>query len=61
MPVTGIERLLQLSENIPVSDGELTPVQAWDVLKKHPRFGGLEISRLRGLMERLIKGVKCYG
>jgi len=61
MPATGIEKLLELSTNVPLDDGELTPVQAWDALRKHPQFGGLEMGRLRALMETLVKGVKCYG
>lgn len=57
----GIERLLHLSSNIPISEGELTPVQAWDILRQHPDFAGLDLARLRALMESLIKEVKCYG
>jgi hypothetical protein len=57
----GIERLLQLSTSIPISEGELTPVQAWDVLRQHPGFAGLNLARLKALVERLIKEVKCYG
>jgi thiamine phosphate synthase YjbQ (UPF0047 family) len=57
----GIERLLQLSTSIPISEGELTPVQAWDVLWQHPGFAGLDLARLRALMETLVKRVKCYG
>ena len=56
-----MERLLQLSTSIPISEGELTPVQAWDVLRQHPGFAGLDLARLRVLMEGLIKEVKCYG
>lgn len=61
IPAVGIERLLQLSANIPISEGELTPVQAWHVLCQHPDFAGLDLARLRALAETLIKGVKCYG
>jgi hypothetical protein len=61
IPATGIERLLQLSTSIPISEGELTPVQAWHVLRQHPSFSGLDLARLRALMQTLIKGVKCYG
>ncbi|EAT79551.1 hypothetical protein HBI56_053580 [Parastagonospora nodorum] len=61
VPQTGIEKLLELSTNVPLNDGEITPVQAWDALKKHPQFGGMEMERLRALLETLVKGVKCYG
>ena len=58
---SGIERLLQLSTGIPISEGELTPVQAWDVLRQHPGFAALDLARLKALTERLLKEVKCYG
>lgn len=61
IPAAGIERLLHLSTSIPVSEGELTPVQAWHALCQHPDFAGLDLARLRALMDTLIKGVKCYG
>lgn len=61
MPAVGIERLLELSASVPVPDGELTPVQAWDALRRHPEFGGLEVGRLKRLEERLVGGIKCYG
>jgi hypothetical protein len=57
----GIERLLELSSTIPMIDGELTPVQAWDQLRKHPHFEKLELARLERLKDTLVKHVKCYG
>jgi hypothetical protein len=61
MPASGIERLLQLAESMPKKDHELTPVQAWDLLRKHPEFGGLEVERLGVLKSTLVQGIKCYG
>ena len=61
MPAIGIERLLELSESVPLDEGELTPVQAWDKLRRHPEFGSLEVERLKTLEQALLKGVKCYG
>ena len=61
IPAIGIERLLQLSTSIPIPVSELTPVQAWHLLRQHPDFGGLDLARLRALMETLIKDVKYYG
>lgn len=61
VPAVGIEKLLQLSTSIPISEGELTPVQAWDILRQRPDFVGLDLARLRALTEALIKEVKCYG
>jgi hypothetical protein len=61
MPASGIERLLQLAESMPKKDHELTPVQAWDLLRKHPEFEGLEVERLGVLKSTLVQGIKCYG
>jgi hypothetical protein len=61
MPASGIERLLQLAESIPKKDHELTPVQAWDLLRKHPEFGLLEVERMGALKATLVQGIKCYG
>jgi hypothetical protein len=61
VPATGIETLLQLASDLPLLDGELTPVQAWGILRQHPAFGSLDVGRLKGLEEKLLKGVKCYG
>ncbi|KAF3006080.1 hypothetical protein E8E13_011057 [Curvularia kusanoi] len=61
VPAVGIERLLQLSTSIPISEGEVTPVQAWDVVRQHPDFATLDLARLEALMNTLRKAVKCYG
>ncbi|KAF2454972.1 hypothetical protein BDY21DRAFT_352056 [Lineolata rhizophorae] len=60
VPDTGIERLLSLSSNLPL-DGDVTPIQAWDYIRKQPGFENLELSRLRELTEKLLNFVKCYG
>ncbi|KAF1348362.1 hypothetical protein EJ07DRAFT_141799 [Lizonia empirigonia] len=56
-----IERLLDLSSSVPLDHGEVTPVQAWDSIRKHREFGQLEVTRLEGLKEKLMASVKCYG
>jgi hypothetical protein len=61
IPTSGIERLLQLSASIPIEDSELTPVQAWELLRTRPNFGSLEVERLSVLQETLVRSVKCYG
>jgi hypothetical protein len=61
MPASGIERLLQLSESMPKKDHELTPVQAWDLLRNHPEFGALDVERLKVLERTLVQSIKCYG
>ncbi|KAF2712748.1 hypothetical protein K504DRAFT_427344 [Pleomassaria siparia CBS 279.74] len=60
-PHLGLEKLLSLSFNFELQDGEVTPVQAWQQLREHPEFGGLEIARLRELVGELGKGAKCHG
>ena len=60
VPSAGIERLLELSDTIPL-DGELTPVQAWNQIRKHQHYSGLEVERLEGLKMALLAHVKCYG
>jgi len=58
-PAAGIERLLELSDTICL-DGELTPVQAWNHIRKHQHYDGLEIERLEGLKQALLAHIKCY-
>lgn len=57
---TGIERLLQLSGNIPL-DGEATPVQVWDFIRRHPKFEDLQAMRLEQLKDTLSKHLTCHG
>ncbi|KAF1974469.1 hypothetical protein BU23DRAFT_461515 [Bimuria novae-zelandiae CBS 107.79] len=57
---SGVERLLELSKSIPL-DGEVTPVQAWDHIRKHPQYEVLSYERLERLKSSLIQHVKCYG
>lgn len=57
----GIEQLLKLSESVPLFEDELTPVQAWDEVRRHPQLATLAVTRLEGLKSALLKGVKCYG
>lgn len=59
-PNTGLEQLLNLSQGLEL-DGEVTPVQAWNYIRRHPRFEGLEMERLQTLTRKLLKKVKCYG
>ncbi|KAJ4302717.1 hypothetical protein N0V90_001607 [Kalmusia sp. IMI 367209] len=57
---SGVERLLALSSSIPL-DGEMTPVQAWDQIRRHPQYETLEWARLERLKAALLAHVKCYG
>ncbi|OBT45141.1 hypothetical protein VE00_04298 [Pseudogymnoascus sp. WSF 3629] len=59
-PNAGLEKLLNLSQTLEL-DGEVTPVQAWNYIRRHPRFEGLEMERLQSLTRKLLKEVKCHG
>jgi len=56
----GLERLLNFSQNLDL-DGEVTPVQAWNYIRRHPAFEDIDIERLRTLTAKLVKAVVCYG
>lgn len=57
---SSVERLLELSSSIPL-DGEVTPVQAWDYIRRHPQYSTLDCARLAKLQAALVEFVKCYG
>lgn len=56
-----LENLLALSSQVGVSDDQITPVQAWNLIRYQPHFGGFEISALRTLAETLRDTIKCHG
>ncbi|KNG51581.1 hypothetical protein TW65_91067 [Stemphylium lycopersici] len=61
VPRASLRQLLALSSSIPLDDGEVTPVQAWEYVRRQEGFSALEVSRWEGLKEKLVAGVKCYG
>ncbi|KAF1839539.1 hypothetical protein BDW02DRAFT_564090 [Decorospora gaudefroyi] len=60
-PSASIDQLLSLSQSVPLQDSEVTPVQAWDYVRRHEQFPGLEVTRWEALKEKLVGFVKCYG
>jgi hypothetical protein len=52
---------LQLSEAIPLQEGEVTPVQAWDYIRRHDQFAELDVQRWEDLKDNLVRFVRCYG
>ena len=56
----GVERLLELSADLPL-DGEVTPVQIWNQIRRHPLYERLDIGQLERLKAGLLQHVKCYG
>lgn len=61
VPSASIEQLLLLSKSVPLADGEVTPVQAWEYLRSHEQFASLEVTRWEALKEKLVSFVRCYG
>lgn len=61
VPSAGIERLLELSQAVSLEDDQITPVQAWNYIRKHAQYAELEVTRLERLKEKLLVHVKCYG
>ncbi|KAI0124085.1 hypothetical protein BJ170DRAFT_72585 [Xylariales sp. AK1849] len=55
-----LDRLRNLSPLL-CSDGETTPIQAWDLLRRKPQYSGLQLHDLRLLAERLRDTIKCHG
>lgn len=60
VPTAEFERLLELSSNLDLAY-ELTPIQAWDRIRKHPRFSELTPEKLQVLARRLLQEINCYG
>lgn len=60
IPKESLECLLKLSPNLSLTD-EVTPIQAWDYIRRHPAFNALEVDKLRSLAERLRQHVECHG
>ena len=61
VPQASIDQLLALSNSVPLQDGEVTPVQAWDYIRRQKQFAGLEVGRWESLKEARGGFVRCYG
>ncbi|POS79353.1 hypothetical protein DHEL01_v202238 [Diaporthe helianthi] len=62
LPAAMLENLLALSKDVcPASDDRITPVQAWNLIRSQPHFGGFELEGLRTLAVVLKDVVKCHG
>lgn len=59
-PEAMLVRLLSLSPDLS-SEGEITPIQAWNNILCRPHFGGTDTQSLRILAEKLRDAVKCHG
>lgn len=61
VPIIELERLLSLSQQLDLDESEMTPVQAWQLIRGHPNFERLLPGQLDGLREMFLPLVKCYG
>jgi hypothetical protein len=52
--------LLALSEGFEL-DNKVTPIQAWQMLCRHPDFGAVDIRTVRRLVRGMMEYVVCYG
>ncbi|KAH7016181.1 uncharacterized protein B0I36DRAFT_388884 [Microdochium trichocladiopsis] len=72
-PAVILDRLLALAPDVVAdeasSDGNgggsagsgLTPIQAWDQIRRQPVLGSLDLRTIMGLAEKLKDEVKCHG
>lgn len=60
VPAIELHKLLEFSEGLDL-DGEITPIQAWQRIRTHPRFSQLTPTQLETLREGLLSVVQCYG
>jgi hypothetical protein len=60
VPAIEFERLLQLSSKLGL-EYEVTPIQAWDRIRNHPRFQDLTQERLMELAALVLPHIKCHG
>lgn len=61
LPAAMLENLLALSTEVCVTDDQITPVQAWNIIRSQPHFGGYELHSLQALAEILREVIKCHG
>ncbi|RGP71353.1 hypothetical protein FLONG3_7137 [Fusarium longipes] len=60
LPLQMLERLLDLAPDLS-SEGEMTPIQAWNTIRCRSDFDGLDTRSLGALARKLKKAVKCHG
>jgi hypothetical protein len=55
-----LDELLALSKGFELGN-KVTPVQAWQMLCRHPDFGAVDIRTVRRLVRGMMEYVVCYG
>ncbi|KAF2757465.1 hypothetical protein EJ05DRAFT_390434 [Pseudovirgaria hyperparasitica] len=61
VPVRELENLLKGAGELGLAEGEITPVQGWMWLRRHPRFGRLGFEGLEEMRGGLVPLVECHG
>ena len=60
VPASILDRLLALAPTVS-GQQDVTPIQAWDELRRKPVLGGLDLRSVMALAERLRDAAKCHG
>ena len=60
IPAVELEKLLTFSEQIEL-EGEVTPVQIWNLVLRHGNFSSMTPEKLEDLRDSLLPNVKCLG
>lgn len=55
-----LDKLFALSSNFGLTS-EVTPIQAWQQIVSHPKFGSVRVETLRKLVDDMLEHVRCYG
>ena len=55
-----IEKFLHLTARLSLG-GEITPIEAWQRLRHHPKFPSVSQEQLESLKTVLLGEVHCYG
>lgn len=58
---SGLLKLMEISTNMPVQGGEITPALAWKVIRQDQRFHFLSQSDFANLTTELKMRCRCYG
>ena len=61
LPGAELEKLLNLSAQLPIAECELPPVRAWAMIRSHPRFTELTKEECELLRDELSPKIRCYG
>jgi len=60
LSIPDLANLLDLSKRLNL-DGEITPVMAWGMILRHPRFSELRAEDFQKMTQELGGKVRCYG